>query len=790
MNMVVSLDRESLGGGSMPIKRQWGGYMITPLADQGEGGPASFVASNFRLDVAPGTAMLHVSALGTYRAFINGQRVGSDILTPGWTCYDDRVAYQSYDIAALLQAGENRIEIWIADGWFRSQILWSDMTFGNCWGARLGAIADIEVDGEVVLGTHRGWSSGLLPIRKSQIYYGEDYDARLEGVQAVAGTELLSFDTTLLVPHETDPVRELSPLAPIDSWRDAKGRRVFDFGQNCSGQIRIIVTGSSGAEVLIEHSEVLAPGRIFDNRNYRKAEARARYILRGDARESWQPAFTFMGYRYARITIAGHAELVDIVSIPITSIRQPAAGFDCAVPAVNRLVENAIWSQRSNFIEVPMDCPQRDERLGWTGDAQVFAGAACWLADCERFLRKYLCDVRADQRPDGAIAHYSPDPTRLHPERFPGEYWAGSTGWGDAICTIPWQLYLHYGDRGVLEENFPAMLRWLDYLWSISDGPIIRPPAEWMVSGFSFGDWLQPTGDKAKPRPTIADDCAATLYHFISTQLTARVAQILGYDEEATRLDHRANAIRAAFAEEYISRTGRLANNDQTSYALAFLSNILSAEHRTAAARYFRQSVEDAGCVIGTGFIGTPALLPALVKLGFHDLAERVFLNRRTPGWLYQVEQGATTIWERWDAIAPDGTLHDPEMNSYNHYSYGSVCQWLFESVAGIAPDPEYPGFDRVIVDPVVLPRLGHVRAWHNCRHGRIEAGWTIENGYVVYSLVLPAGVTAYIPASNHRDELTLDGLPVDMTNDIFLSGSGRHLIKFRLREKLNLGSV
>lgn len=757
-------------GTSAIAGRIWSGQMIAPLSDAGQGTQASFVARDFTLDqVAPGT-QLHLSAQGLYRAYLNGSRVGDDLLTPGWTCYDDRIAYQSYDVTALLRPGQNRLEIWLGDGWWRSQMMWAASPIYNCWGDRIAAIADLEAGGAVLLSTDGTWRSGPLPILKSGIYWGEDRDDRI-APQETAGVGVLPFDTALLVPHETAGVKEMAPLDPLESWDDAGGR-VFDFGQNVGGFVRLTAQGAAGATIRVEHSEVLGPNRAFDNRNYRSARAEATWVLKGGGPESFEPIFTFMGFRYARVTVTGQATLMQVQSVPITSVPVQAGGFTCGEPAVNRLVLNTLWSQRGNFIEVPTDCPQRDERLGWTGDAQVFAGTACWLADCERILTKYLRDVRADQRADGAVPHFSPDPTRLHPIDGRGD-WAGSTGWGDAITVIPWQLYLHYGDTSVLRENFAAMLKWVDYLWSLGDGPIVLTDGHWGAKGFTFGDWLQPIGDNRKPRPTIADDCAATLYHFISTDLAARTAAILGETAQAEALRNRAEAIRAAFAHEYIAPSGRLAHNDQTSYALAFLHDLVPAHHVEAAKRHFRKIIQDADYLIGTGFIGTPALLPALTKLGLWDLAEKVFLNRDVPGWLYQVDRGATTIWERWDALAPDGTIYDPDMNSYNHYAYGAVCQWLFESVAGLTPDPEGPGFARLRLDPLILPALGHAEAWHDTRHGRIKAAWTLDGRRVTYTVTLPPGVTATL-AANPRHA----GLPAGRTLT-----QGRHEITFDLTD-------
>ncbi|GGB10084.1 alpha-L-rhamnosidase [Allosediminivita pacifica] len=729
-----------LGEQSRATAYQWTAEMISPAHDAGDGHEARCVATSFTAK-AGGTKILRASAQGLYRVFLNGTRVGEDLLTPGWTNYDDRIAYQSYDVSDLVTEGENRIEIWLGDGWYRSPLMARAVRPGNLWGDRVGAIAEITEGETVLCRTDGSWSAGLIPVTRSGIYYGEDYDARLEGAARDESVEVLPFDTGRLVPQEAPTVRHLAPLEPVESWTDAEGRSLHDFGQNVGGLVRITVKGKPGAEVYVEHSEVLGPDRAFDNRNYRSARGAYRYTLKGEGDETYEPVFSFMGYRFARITVTGDAEVTAVTSFPISSVHEIEGGVTTGEPAVDRLVQNTAWSLLGNFIEVPTDCPQRDERMGWTGDAQVFAGTACWMADVKEFFRKYLRDVMHDQRENGAIPHYSPDATRVAEGH--GD-WAGSTGWGDVITEMPWQLYLHYGDTDALRECFPAMLKWLDYMWNISGGPVIHPNAEWPVDGFTFGDWLQPTGDNRKPRPTIGEDCAATISHFISVQLTSRIAGILGEEAEAQRLAARAEQIKAAFAHEFIAPSGRLGHNDQTSYALALLHDLVPEEHVPAATEYFRKSVEDAHYLIGTGFIGTPALLPALCKVGLTETAEKVFLNRKVPGWLYQVDQGATTIWERWDAIGPDGTIYEPSMNSYNHYAYGAVCQWLFEDVAGVTPSEDGPGFDKVRLSPRVLPGLGHVEMWHDCRHGRIEAGWRIEEGQVTYRVTLPEGVEAH----------------------------------------------
>ena len=519
--------------------------MIGPTTDRGVGTQSPFLRKRFALPSGGRGGTLRISALGLYRAFINGQRVGNDQLTPGWTSYWDRLSYQTYDVGQLLHEGDNTIDIWLGDGWYRSPMLWPRNEVINTWGDRIGAIAELRgATGEVVVATDASWQSGLTPIMKSGIYFGESYDARAEA-GAVTGsvTVLADFDKSTLLPHEVNGVRELAALPVTASFVDAEGRTVYDFGQNAGGYVAWTVEGEAGAKVLVEHAEVLDHLGQFDRASMRSAETRVEYVLKGGGPESYRPTFTFFGFRYVRIAISGEARIVSIEMIPISSAIKPTATFSSANPLVNRLVQNSIWSQRSNFIEVPTDCPQRDERLGWTGDAQVFASTACYLHESQGILGKYVRDMIADQRPDGAIPHVVPDPSRNHEDIIPGFF--GSTGWGDAICVIPMALYDHYGDRGIVEEALPAMAKWNDFVWSISDGPIVHPPKPWGGRGFTFGDWLQPVAGKwpmEKPARTIGDDASATIYLYISSMLTARAARVVGNAALAALWRHQQNA--------------------------------------------------------------------------------------------------------------------------------------------------------------------------------------------------------------------------------------------------------
>jgi alpha-L-rhamnosidase len=764
--------------------RPFAADMIGPTTDAGLGTPSPFLRKRFSLAAVPGTATLRISALGLYRAFINGQRVGNDQLTPGWTSYWDRLSYQTYDVAPLLRAGDNTIDIWLGDGWYRSRLLWPRQEITNTYGDAVGAIAELrDGAGDVLVATDPSWQSGIAPITRSGIYYGENYDARTENGAVTGGARVLtSFNKATLLPHEVNGVRELAVRPVVQSFVDVEGRTVYDFGQNAGGYVAFTVEGEAGAKVTVEHAELLDHEGQFDRASMRSAEARVEYTLKGGAPESYRPTFSFFGFRFARVAIAGKAKITKIEMVPISSAITQTATFTSGNKLVNRLVENTLWSQRSNFIDVPTDCPQRDERLGWTGDAQVFAGTACYLHESHGMLVKYVRDIIADQRADGAVPHVVPDPTRNHEDIVPGFF--GSTGWGDAICVIPWALYTHYGDRDILEEALPAMVRWNDFVWSISNGPIVRPPSGWGDRGFTFGDWLQPQGDFAKPYPTIGDDAAATIYLYISSHLGAKAAAAIGDTAQARRLGDRAEQVKAAFQREFMTAAGRIGYNDQTSYALAFLWDLIPAEHVEAAKGYFKETVARAHGRIGTGFIGTPALLPALVKIGEPQLAAAVFLQEGLPGWLFQVKMGATTIWERWNALNENGVAFDPQMNSYNHYAYGAVCQWLLEGVAGFRPDPEQPAFANVIFEPTIIPALSPVAAAHDSPAGRVEARWAVDGDRVAYDLLVPDGAGGRLLLSPAYTDIAVDGAPLASAGREkarLQLAPGRHQVTFRI---------
>lgn len=749
----------------------WQGVMIGPQTDAGAEGRAPTVSRTFSLKAQPASARLHITSYGVFRCFINGTRVGADELTPGWTSYRDRLGYLTYDIAAHLRAGENHIEVWLGDGWYRGELCWPAHRIVNAYGDRVGCLADVRIgfaDGSTeVVSTDASWSSGLSPIVMSGLYPGEVYDARLEGeAGSRLGVDILPLDRATLVAQEAPPIRELAHLMPIERRELAPGVSIFDFGQNIAGVVRLRLEGERGATVRVNFAEILdAEGHDLNSTSYRAAKAQLDYTLKGGGEETYQPVFTFMGFRHARVTITGKARLVSIASVPLTSDLVETGSFSCAHPLINRLHENANWSLRGNFLDVPMDCPQRDERLGWTGDAQIFSPTATYLRDTVPFFRKWLRDMVADQREDGAISHVVPHPNRYHEDNMPNFY--GSACWGDAICAVPWTVWTATGDKEILAENLPAMVRWIEYLTSMAPDGVRHPPIRIVERGFTFGDWVQHQGSTVKPNPNTGDDFVATAYYYASTRTTARAARIVGETAIAERHEALAEKIKAAFEAEFITSTGRLLYNSQGAYVFAFANDLIPARWHDKAIADFKEAIyrtgglNEPGMQLGTGIIATAQLLPTLSKLGLHDIAIRLLLVETSPGWLYQVKRGATTIWERWDGIDLEGTPAT-SMNSYNHYAYGAVVFWFYHHLAGIRHDPAEPGYGSIVMEPEFHPELAPLQATHETRYGAIEAGWTHEDGRITYSFSTPPGTRARLKLPAGAGEISLDGRPLD----------------------------
>ncbi len=758
----------------------WTAEMITPETDAGVEGRCPTVTRTFDLPDLPARARLYITAYGLYSASINGEPVGHDELTPGWTSYTDRLGYQTYDVGALLRAGSNTITVTLADGWYRGRLCWPPNAIMNGYGTQIGCIAELRLTdakgSASTIATDGSWRSGRSPVVFASIYDGETYDARLEGEDAnVAGVRIIDFDKSTLVAQESETVQAIAELQPVEVTRASDGTLFYDFGQNIAGVVRFTVRGERGAKLTIDHAEIMRDGDLGQN-SLRTAKARAVYTLRGEADETHQPSFTFMGFRHVRVSIEGKAELVSMVALPLSSALRVTGHFSCGDEFVTRLHENASWSLNGNFIDIPTDCPQRDERLGWCGDAQIFSPTANYLRDGAQFFKKWLRDMVADQRDDGAISHVVPNPTRFHEEVMPNFY--GSAGWGDAICNVPWTIYLFYGDTEVLAETLPAMQRWVQYLLRYSVDNIVQPPSAMQQRGFTFGDWLQPTTfqgrlpPNAKPNPNTSDDYVATVFLYSSARTTARAAGVLGNKDVEAEYNAIADRVKTAFQREYITGSGRLASGSQGAYVFALYHDLLPDALVPQAVEALRKAIVRTEGHIATGIMSTPLVLPTLSKVGLHKEAIQLLLQKTNPAWLYQVKRGATTIWERWDGIDFEDSA-EPRMNSYNHYAYGAVCFWFYHNLAGIQPDVTAPGFAKITLAPEFHRELSPLKASYDSHVGPISGAWTFDGDTVTYDVSTPGGTTTTLRLPAGSTDIRIDDAALSRQQASAATGTG-----------------
>jgi alpha-L-rhamnosidase len=738
----------------------WTARLVSPAWPQDDIRPL-LLRGSFLLRGPVAAARVYATAHGVYEAEINGVRVGDHVLAPGWTHYPRRLRYQTYDVTGLLRPGENAAGVLLADGWFRGRI-----GFGGgrraIYGDRLAALVQIEVryvDGTTeVFGTGAGWRAATGPIVASGIYEGEEYDARREPPgwsspgfddSGWSPVEILPADPSRLVAPDGPPVRGTQVVAPVARFASPGGGTILDFGQNLVGRLRIRVCGEAGRTITLRHAEVLENGELAV-RPLRGARATDVYTLRGDVNEEeWEPRFTFHGFRYAEV-VGWPGELApDAVHAVVCHTDMPRTGwFACSEPLLNRLHENVVWSMRGNFLDIPTDCPQRDERLGWTGDLQVFAPTASFLHSCAGLVRSWLTGLALQQRPDGNVPVFIPAFQGVFPE-------LRAAAWGDAAVIVPWVLFERFGDVGVLADQYDSMRAWVDGITAVSGGSGL-----WDTDR-QLGDWLDPNAPPDRPLEARTDPhLVATAYYAYSADLLSRAATVLGKDDDAARYAELAAYVRAAFHREYVTPAGRMASGSQTAYALALRFGLLdSAEQREHAGRRLAELVADNGHRIGTGFVGTPLICDALCDAGEYETAYRLLLERGCPSWLYPVTMGATTIWERWDSMLPDGTVNPGEMTSFNHYALGAVADWLHRVVGGLAPAA--PGYRRMLVRPRPGGGLTQARAAHDTPYGRAEVSWTLVDGELSVAVTVPPNTTAHI-------DLPGDAEPVDV-------GSGEH---------------
>jgi alpha-L-rhamnosidase len=700
-------------------------------------------------------ARIYVTSHGLYELFINRRRVGDELMTPGWTSYNHRLQYQTYDVTSILHGGRNAVGAVLGDGWYRGVIGFAGAH--DHYGNRLALLCQLEVtyqDGHrEIIGSDAQWRTAPGPILNSQIYDGESYDARLERAGWSAGgyddagwspVEVIDAPKDILVASEGPAVRRINELVPIKIFKAPSGDAVVDLGQNMVGWVRLKVSGPAGTVVTLRHAEVLdKDGNLYTD-NLRSAKSTVTYTLSGKGTEIFEPHFTYQGFRYVAVSgYPGKLGRDSITGILLHSDMAVTGTFATSKPLIDQLQHNIQWGQKGNFLDVPTDCPQRDERLGWTGDAQVFAPTAAFNMDVDGFFRKWLKDLAADQFDTGSIPFVVPD-VLSNSDRPVG----GAAGWGDAATVIPWELFLAYGDKRVLEEQYASMRRWVEYEQS-------RAGADDVWDGDThFGDWLDffsvGTGSNVGSTPT---ELIATAYFAHSTDILERSARILGKDKDAARYSDSFVKIKAAFQRAFVASDGTVGTGTQTAYVLALDFDLVPDELRASAAQKLAADVRTRGHLT-TGFLGTPRLLSVLTRFGYIDEAYLLLNREQFPSWLYPVKRGATTIWERWDGIKPDGSFEDKGMNSFNHYAYGAVGNWMYQTLGGINIDQRAPGYAHFLIE--VRPGGGFTRARteHDSPYGRIRTDWILKGGRINLSLVIPAnsGATMRVRATQVAD--------------------------------------
>ena len=687
---------------------------------------------NFRCAAKAEKAILEITALGVYEAKLNGERVGDFILAPGWTSYLNRLQVQSYDVTDMLKT-ENSLEVTVGQGWraiankrdgsdflgYRDTALIAELTLTYADGTTESIVTDSS------------WTARESKLRYTNIYDGDIYDATFKAGSA-RHCICVDLEKDMLIPQEGEKIVEQERMPALQVIKTPAGETVIDFGQNMTGYVEFRIKGTPGAQATISHGETLDRDGNFYNANYRSADAQIKFVCDGEE-HTYKSALTFFGFRYIRLeNWPDEVKRENFTAIVVHSDIRRTGYFECSDETVNKLFKNIIWGQKGNFLDVPTDCPQRDERLGWTGDAQVFVRTASLNFDVERFFKKWLRDLAADQGRDGCVPHVIPNIS---------DDMGGSSAWSDAAVICPWEIYRTYGDKAVLEEQFDSMKAWIDWMRERSENGR-------RSGGSHFGDWLGLDSPEGSYKGSTPDDLIATAYYKYSTELFIKAAHALGRD--VAEYENIPAEAAKAFRREYMEN-GRVKNATQTACVLALYFDI--TDDRAATATQLNELVKRAGH-LETGFVGTPYLLHALSDNGYAETAYDLLLRREYPSWLYPISKGATTVWEHWDGIKPDGTMWSTDMNSFNHYAYGAVADWMYGAAAGINSDPDRPGFEHIIFRPVTDRRLDFVKASIDTRRGTVASEWRRENGRIKYIFTVPEGCCASAVIGGEKHEV------------------------------------
>ncbi len=729
--------------------------------------PSPLFRRNFNLKKQVRSATAYITAQGLYEGFLNGKRIGDLYLTPFWTSYQKRLQYQVFDVTPLLKQGDNTIGAMLGSGWFRGTLAWEGNK--NLYGKDLALLFQMEItytDGtkETII-SDENWKSNTGHILYSEIYNGETIDARKEekgwststyNDAKWAGVRPTDYKGTLLATYN-EPVRKQEVFKPIKIFKTPKGEQVIDFGQNMVGLVQVKVKGKAGDKITILHAEVLEKAGNFYTENLRTAKQKNEYILKGGEEESFEPHFTFQGFRYIKIEgFPTDIKAENFTAVALYSDMKKTGAFTSSHALLNQLQHNIQWGQNGNFVDVPTDCPQRDERLGWTGDAQAFARTATFNRQSHNFFAKWLKDLAIDQaQADGRVPNVVPNALRKDA--------GGSAGWADAATIIPWDTYLAYGDKQILENQYESMKSWVGFMEKNSTHFL------WNNS-WHFGDWLfyRPSDDLDGRSAVTDKHLIAQCFFAHSTNLLIKSANVLGKTEDVNKYSALLKNIKDAFMKEYMTPSGRLVSGTQTAYVLALNFDMLPENLRQQAADRLAENVKSYNTHLTTGFLGTPYLCHVLSRFGYSDLAYGLLLQETYPSWLYPVKMGATTIWERWDGIKPDGTFQTADMNSFNHYAYGAIGDWMYRVATGIDTEESGVGYKKITIKPHLGGKLTMASATLQTYYGPVVSSWKTENGNTTYNLEIPANTTAtiFLPAKSIA-ELTENGVKIAEAKEI-----------------------
>lgn len=725
--------------------------------------PPRFIRKNFDLIKPVKRATVYSTALGLYELHINGQKVSDEFLRPGWTDYDKRVYYNTYDVSDLVEQGGNAIGSILADGWYVGYIGWgskrehynSDKPFFK---AQLNV--EYEDGTSEIIATDASWKATTGPILEADFLMGETYDANIEmpgwskcGFDDSRWQNAMSNDkiATSVEACPNVPVKVFKEIEPVSITEPANGKFVFDMGTNFAGFARLKVKSNKGTKITLRFAERLNPDGTIYTTNLRGARATDTYICKGGGIEIWQPRFTFHGFQYVELTgYPGEPGKDAITGIELTSATPIAGSFESSDKQANLLYRNITQTQRANFIEIPTDCPQRDERLGWTGDAQIYIRTATYNTDVAAFFTKWLVDLEDAQLPDGAFSDVAP--RKAAPA-------GGVAAWGDAGVICPWTIYQVYGDKRVLAKHYDAMARWIEYCKGTTK-ELLRPAT-------GYGDWLSIKADTPK-------DVLATAYFANSTNLMSQIAEVLGKTGDAAKYKKLFGEIKSAFNKAYVDENGKIKGDTQTVYVLSLAFGLVDGQIGEKARQHLAQNIEDRDYHLSTGFVGTKDLMATLTAIDRADIAYRLFHNDTFPSWGFSIKHGATSIWERWDGWTPEKGFQDPGMNSFAHYSFGAVAEWMFKTIAGI--DTDGVGYRNIIIKPQPGGKIRYAKTSYNSINGRISTEWRLTTGAFSLDVTIPANTTAtvYVPAKA-PENVTESNIPADQAKGLeFLRMEGK----------------